>query len=128
MLLFKKIDVYGQILLIIGFVMWGLIAQSFVFVYGYFIVGGWQLLSMSMHYGGMGNMPVVKARNYYQKLIFILLIALIVFCIGGAFSRSLGYNFLFVLLITSPFIAIWYAWMSYKELKIWKAKQLVHLK
>lgn len=131
MLLFKKIDVYGQILLIPAAFIWGCLnTHDLDFIYGYFIVGGWQVISMIIHQIVFQHMPTLKDRTRYQRLIVILLIiAVICFIeyiskIGGAFT----FIYLFFLLFGSPVIAIWYMLMSYKELKIWTDRDAIHLK
>ena len=45
---FKQIDCWASFLLIPLFVIYGFIVKNKRFITGYFIVGGWQLISMLM--------------------------------------------------------------------------------
>ena len=46
---FKTIDLWVSIILIIGFTIVSLIRYDGTFMVGYFVVGGWQLVSMIVH-------------------------------------------------------------------------------
>ena len=46
---FKKIDVWISIILITGFAIATLINRDNTFMLGYFVVGGWQVISMVVH-------------------------------------------------------------------------------
>ena len=122
MLRTKKIDAIGQVLLIAGFVLGSLISRSLVFA-GYFIVGGWQLVSMFVHMSAASKMPLHTARNFYQKII----LALAIIGVAALTTGTILY-FLIALLYGSPLLAVWYAWFSSRELQVWQAKDLVHLK
>ena len=47
---FKIIDFLGQVLLVVLFTIASLIKQDSTFIWGYFIVGGWQAISMLIHH------------------------------------------------------------------------------
>ncbi len=46
---FKKIDAWVSAVLIIGFAVPSFINQDATFIIGYFVVGGWQVISMLLH-------------------------------------------------------------------------------
>jgi len=63
---FKTIDLFINIILIIGSAVYCLIKQDGTFFYGYFIVGGWQVISMIVHaynkcfiYKGAAGIPTI---------------------------------------------------------------------
>jgi len=124
MILFKKADTFGQIALIIGFIIFGLVSRNESFIYGYFVVGAWQVVSAIINYGLCRNMPFVKERDvYYKILLWTLGIGVISFIV----TPVLIY-YLFAILFLTPFVAIYYCWLSYRELNMWEGKKLIHLK
>jgi len=146
MLLLKKIDVYGQFLLLIAALLDVLVLHTTDFIYGYFIVGGWQLLSMVIHYFYGQHKPLSSFRARYQKIIYILLMTgigclvlpalaateLFHGSIQNDFLVPVGFFLLFlyaaILLVGGAFLAFWYTWFSYRELDTWKQRDWVHLR
>lgn len=124
MLLLKKIDVYGQIfimtvgsLIALGF--WG--KQSILI---YFIVGAWQIVSTILHLLFGQKLSVAAHRKQYQ-----IILAIICFVVALAFiSEIVLVIALLILLLFSPFLAVWYCRMSYKELNRWQARALIHFR
>lgn len=70
MRLIKKTDVYIQILLIMFFLLYGFVDQRNMLT-GYFVVGGWQVLSSLVHIG-MGWFRANKYRKWYYGLLIWL--------------------------------------------------------
>jgi hypothetical protein len=100
---FKEIDVWVSLALIIGSLFLPLFGGDFSFMYGYFIVGGWQVISMLVHilnpeWKSFPN----NSRNVYY---WITIISLASMPIGGYI----------ILLFTSPFMALFYTYMCYDE-------------
>ena len=117
---FKLIDFWGQVLLIAGSLL-SILWDSEIVFYGYFFVGGWQLLSCVAHGSLKDKYFAVNDRKYY------LLTLLWVF-ITGIVTIPVWILYGFGLLFVSPFLAIWYASICYAENKLLEHKSLVHLK
>jgi hypothetical protein len=119
MKLFKKIDLAAQLLLIITGVLLPVISKGNLF-YGYFLVGGWQLLSTAIHFIYRQQYYPIKQRSYYLwTLQAFILTGILLF-----FSFFFGY----ILLVFSPFLAIWYLAICIMEIKILEKKDFIHLK
>lgn len=113
---YKYYELLVNTILIFFFVCFFAITQSFEFLFlSYFIIGSLQLLSMFFHLlkGWFSNHKI--RISYY---FFLLLIGL--FCAGG-----IGF---FILLYAAPLMAAFYVYICYREWKILKLKEFVHLK
>jgi hypothetical protein len=129
MKLYKQIDFIIQILLFVC----GVIISfdpRWLFIYSYFIVGGWQLLSVIVHLILNEKFyPASGRRNYYFSL-------LIIFSLGIIFFAAVQLNFHNGILIIIPFLALfvtplmgfWYINICHTEIKTLEYKSLVHLK
>lgn len=116
----KLIDFGGQVVLIAASLF--LLAMGSEFAYfGYFIVGGWQLLSSVAHGLLKDKYFAAKGRRYYLQTLFWVFIL-------GIISIPVWIFYGFGLLIVSPFLAIWYATICYNENELLEQKSLVHLK
>lgn len=115
---FKIVDFWISVVLIIGFVLLGFITMNEKFMYGYFVVGGWQIVSMVTHSVHKCFTENKGRRTYYHKLVLLLAIvtALLIALAQlaeGFFIPALA--MLYVLLFASPILAIFYAYMCYEE-------------
>lgn len=121
---FKKIDCWINLLLIVFFFIYSLIKLDDSFIYGYFIVGGWQILSMLVHVftGNFTSKPY--SRYYYHGLIIFLLIVLLI----GWFLNPLAFVVLIGLLFAAPIMAVIYSIICYNELTINMKRPLDDLK
>ena len=124
MLLLKKIDAYVQVVLIVAFV----IIMTTLSEHIYFTLGCWQVLSALIHLIAFRKIPVVKGRKWY---LFALLLLLIM----GSFSLEFSpwdpidfgiftLPFLGVLGFVSPFLAILYCVISFREIKLFEQHQV----
>lgn len=116
---FKKIDFWINIGLIISAFTICLRqgAADFLhngFLTGYFILGGWQVISMLVHAYNRCFTYKWGARYIYH---WITLIAVIT--VPGSF---------WVLIIAAPFMAIFYTWLCYRETYIKMQRPLSVLK
>src|SRR5689334_5537364 len=104
MLLFKKIDLAGQICLIIYGIVKALIIRDFISITdAYFLVGGWQVLSFFTHVFFGKHFYPLKQRDYYgYVLLCVLIFGIIISIVGGILV------FLVMLLFISQILAIWY--------------------
>lgn len=118
---FKVFDVWFNVGLIISFAIINIIegVSNFLsnnFLLGYFIVGGWQIVSMIIH--------LINKRylifNYTSRVVYnwITLIAIISIPFGG----------FWILFFTAPFMAIFYTLLCYRETYIKMKRPLDDLK
>lgn len=109
---FKAIDLILQIILIpIGIIGTLVNPDSMFLAYG--IVGIWQVTSAIIHGLFSQKYIALKARKYYGLIVGVLIIGALLFMNGTDTFIYYG----FMLLIVSPFLAIWYAWICYTENK-----------
>ena len=120
MKIFKIIDCWIQLLLIIGCTVYAFYDHDFV-LYAYFVVGGCQVLSCLIHLAFPNHFFSTTDRNYYNKTLLITLIL-------GVVTIPVCLIFGFGLLFASPLLAIWYTSICFKETKILKHKAFVHIK
>lgn len=120
---FKKYDFWIQVSLLISFLVASLIRMDETFVVGYFVVGAWQLISMLIHFFNNWFNEKGTVRYYYHWTTFILVACMLIGCI-------IYYFFVvFVpLLFFAPFMALFYAWLCYKELYHKMQRPLAQLK
>ncbi len=112
---FKEIDTWISIILITGFAIATVINRDYTFLLGYFVVGGWQVISMLVHiyYHSFTEKKSIR-RNYH----WITLISLISMPIGS----------FWILLFTAPFMAVFYTWLCYDEARKMNQRPLALLK
>jgi len=118
---FKKIDCWINLLLIGFFLVYSFIKLDHSFLYGYCIVGSWQIISMLVHAYKGYFVSKYHARYYYQAIIMILLASLLI----GWIIYPVAFAILFALLFTAPALAVIYSVICYKELTI-KMKRPLH--
>ena len=112
---FKTIDMWISIGLIAGFAIASLINQDYTFITGYFVVGGWQVISMIVHAVDRCFTEKTGARYIYHWITFISLVTMPI----GSF---------WILLFTAPFMAVYYTWLCYNEVYIKMQRPLAQLK
>ncbi len=113
---YKILEILINSALIFGFICVFAITSSFELLFlSYFIVGGLQLLSMILH--------IIKgwfSNHSFRFVYYIFLLLVAMLCFGG-----IGF---FILLYSAPLMAAFYVYICYREWKILKFKELVHLK
>ncbi len=125
MLLLKKIDVYGQAFATILCLCLPIFSgEIYMLMSFYFVIGSWQIISVLLHLAFANKRPIMQQRQQFHRILLIISILFGVCCINGALLML----FLFVLLLVSPFSAIWYFSINHKELSNWEAKELVHFR
>jgi len=109
--IFKIADAFIQLALIIFFTVNVIVRNTempgLLFL-GYYVVGSYQVLSCLVHLF-LRFSRQSEARVIYERL----LVGLLIFCVISALLRSGG--FLWVLLLGSPFLAIFYTSFSIRE-------------
>ena len=116
----KKIDFWVSVILIAFFISAGIISlfttNFFPLAFaGYFVVGGWQAISMAVHAYNHWFTYNKDKRYIYHWVTAIMLITMPV----GSYI---------ILLFISPFMAIFYAWVCYEEVYIKMRRPLALLK
>ncbi len=122
MKIFKQVDLYINISLIAGFTIATLINTEILFK-AYFIIGGWQLLSMITHAFSSWFMKKGGARSSYHWLVIVILSVVLL----GQIITPLLIIF-FLLLFGSPVLAIIYTKICCDELKELKSRRSLSLK
>ena len=121
---FKEVDAWISIILITGFAIATIINRDYTFLIGYFVVGGWQAISMIIH-ANKGWFTENNSKRY--KYHWIVVITCMVVLLGIAIYPLLFYT-LIVLLLVAPFMAIYYTWLCYQEVYIKMKRPLDLLK
>ena len=112
---FKEADTWISISLITGFAIATIINRNYTFLPGYFVVGAWQVISMLVHVYYHSFTEKKGIRRNYQ---WITLISLITMPIGS----------FWILLFTAPFMAVFYTWLCYNEVRKMNQRPLALLK
>lgn len=121
---FKEIDAWISGVLIIGFLIATLTRRDFTFLIGYFVVGGWQVISMLIHaFNGWFTETGSKRYIYHWIVVITIMIVLL----GFAVYPILIY-LLFILLFVSPFMALYYTWLCFDEIRKMNQRPLQLLK
>jgi hypothetical protein len=112
---FKEVDTWISIILITGFTIATIISKDYTFLIGYFVVGGWQVISMLVHVYYHCFTEKKGTRQIYHWITFISLITMPI----GSF---------WILLFTAPFMAIFYTWICFYEVRKLNERPIAVLK
>ncbi len=112
---FKKMDTWVSIILITGFAVSSIVNMDNTFLTGYFVVGGWQVISMLVHVY-YRSFTQQKGKRYVYH--WITLIALLTMPLGS----------FIILLFTAPLMAVYYTWLCYEEVQKMHQRPLALLK
>ena len=121
---FKQTDAWISVFMIIGFPLMGIITRNEYYFTGYFFVGGWQLISMFVHFYSGWFMSKGGKRNLYHRVVLAVL------CIWGisfAYAPAL-LLLLYAMLIAGPIMAIIYTSICFIELRAMESRPLSQLK
>lgn len=121
---FKQIDCWISCILIVTFLIWSLIKQDETFIIGYFVVGGWHIISMFIHI--INNWFIEKggSRNSYHWIVFWIFATA---GLGFIFNPLL-YILLVAMLFAAPFMAVYYTWLCYNEVYVKMQRPIALLK
>lgn len=112
---FKIADCVGQILLIVGALIYNFLPRpelSDGFILSYVLIGTWQIISLIAHFFIPGEYKV-GLRKIYSGLLLVTAIAVLI----GLFSTDLLILMLYALLVWSPAMAILYLTTCLIELR-----------
>jgi hypothetical protein len=111
-------------LFIAGFLIVSIFKGDETFVYGYFIVGGWQIISMAIHFIMKWFCNKSSVRYNYQITVLIVILNSLI----GLVFKQLLFFVLALLIVAAPFMAIYYTWICYYELYVKMQRPLALLK
>lgn len=97
-------------------------------IWSYLIVGGWQMLSCLVNLVWRKGQWKVADRKIYLWFIFILFCIGILLYFGENTFESFILPYLFGLVFFTPIMAIWYIIICYREWKLIRTKDFMHLK
>jgi hypothetical protein len=113
---FKIADMWFSITLIVGFMVYCITAQDIEYLFiGYFVVGGWQVVSMLVHAATRTFTYTGGARVIYHWVTFFSLVTMPL----GSF---------WILWFIAPFMAVFYTWLCYHEVYVKMKRPLADLK
>ncbi len=113
---FKIVDCWVSAILIAGSFVYGFTSKNFTFINGYFVVGGWQLISIITHY--LTDTFMGRSRNNYSKLIALIALSLLaIVIVAQAWESFYGLMMieLLLLLVSAPLMAIYYTYLCFDE-------------
>jgi len=109
-------DFWFSILLFIILTIWFLINPSLDnIIEAYFILGGWQVISMIIHEWNKWFISWKSTRRIYHWISLVSLIAM-------------PFGFAWVLVVTAPFMAAYYIFLCGKEVYVKMQRPLALLK
>ncbi len=121
---FKIIDFWVSVGLMIAIVVLCLAKDIYFIIVGYFIVGGWQILSMFIHFVKKWfTQRGTKRNNYHFTILLILLYSSM-----GLIDKEALFPLFIILLFTAPFQAIFYCWLCWNEITVKMKRPLSILK
>ena len=112
---FKIFDLTLSILLIIASGVYALVEKETGFILSYFIVGGWQSISMIIHAYNRCFTYKSGSRYIYH---WISLVSVVTMPLGS----------FWILIFTAPFMAIYYTWLCYHEVFVKMQRPIAVLK
>ena len=110
MKIFKHVDFYIQAMLISGLTLVALIRQDQTFLIAYLIIGGWQVMSMLVHFINKWYNRPGSRRWYYNR---VTLVALVLLGLGFLFPPV--FMFLNLMIVAAPLMAIYYVAICFRE-------------
>lgn len=121
---FKTLDAWISTILIVSSTIISFINHDYTFLLGYTVVGAWQVISMIVHaFNGWFTESGSKRYTYHRIVVITLMIVLL----GFAIYPILIY-LLFILLFVSPFMALYYNWLCFEEVRKMNQRPLAILK
>jgi hypothetical protein len=124
MKIFKLIDTWTSMALIFIFLVLSVAWGGTTLLTGYFVVGGWQVISMIVHaVNGWFCYEGGKRLVYHWVVAITIMVALL-----GFLVYPLLYFVLLALLFAAPFMAIYYTMICYEEVYVKMRRPLDLLK
>lgn len=121
---FKHIDYWTNVSLISFFLVYGLIKKDDSAFIGYFVVGGWQIISMLLHHFKKRFTHAGSKRSVYHWFVLCFSILMIT----GLFINDFVIIALIILSLVTPVMAIYYTMICYDEIYIKMKRPLAQLR
>jgi hypothetical protein len=121
---FKIIDFWISIGLIAFFTVLSFAKMGETFLYGYFTVGGWQIISMVIHFINKWFCSKGTVRYNYHRAVFVLILISLV----GLVFKPLLFLVLFLLVFAAPVMAVYYTFICHEEIYVKMQRPLALLK
>ena len=126
---YKQIDLITGCVLIITSILLMVFSKMDFYFLGYFVVGGWQLISAIAHRLLRKHYIYTGYRKIYEVLLVILLTTgVISYFILETSQGELFILFLYALLYFGPLIAIYYQIVCFIEYRRLTKRAFIHLK
>jgi hypothetical protein len=122
---FKQIDLAISSALMTGFFIAALIKQDETFIIGYFVTGGWQVISMIVH-AMDGTFARKGTARYNYHWIVVIVVGIALLSVVLKFEPLL--MIFFVLIFIAPIMAVYYTWLCGSELSTLRKREFIHLK
>lgn len=121
---FKMMDTWISCSLILVGSIVSLVKLDNSFLMTYWVVGGWQMISMLVHATKGWFTHLKTARYNYHALVTILAALSLV----GLLISPVLYFVMVALLFAAPFMAVYYTWLCYVEVYVKMQRPLASLK
>ena len=113
---FKIIDFWGGLVLVLVALLCVPFFPVYAFFIGYFIIGGWHIISMLVHFFNKRFTHKKNARsNYHWTVVVIIALAL-----AGILVKKILWFMAIVMLFVAPIMIFIYANICYKEIQTFK--------
>lgn len=122
---FKRFDVwFNCVLILLSLTLAMVNSTALDWMYGYFIVGGWQIISMLVH----AKMHWFTDKRSFRIIYHHIVAAIIALAIAGIYIPDMLYLIMVSLLFIAPIMAISYTLMCYREYRLSIQRPLALLK
>ncbi len=121
---FKQIDFWTSVTLISFFFSYGFIKQDDSAFIGYFVVGGWQIISMLLHLFKKRFTHAGSKRSVYHWFVFCFSFLMIT----GLLINDFVIITLIILSLVTPVMAIYYTMICYDEVYVKMKRPLAQLR
>jgi hypothetical protein len=129
---FKQFDLVIQSLLIAAFLFKLLVLDFYVLddvIIFYYLLGGWQVSSMVIHYFTKFSSPMNNFRQLFTKLCLTTILLVIPFLLLALAQFAVpAVLYLNCLLWLFPVLALFYVYICWRECRSLVRRELVHLK
>ena len=116
------------VLFLAGLAVFLLTNEEQLYFYFYYLLGSWQILSLLIHHIDNRGLPFFQKRRIYSQAIAGVFITGAISLLLLIFKTPVIIFYLFGLLLLSPFLAIWYMSICYREILQLRKRELIHLK
>ena len=125
----KIADLGIQVLLFLtGLAVFLFTNEEQLYFYFYYLLGSWQILSLIIHYIDNRGLQFFQKRRLFGQTIVWVIITGAVSLLLLILKSPVIIFYLFGLLLFSPFLAIWYMSICYREILQLRKRELIHLK